>query len=306
VIRRTAALGALAGLALTTGVQLGIAASTGAAAGVPVRSPSDRSAAALARLRADAAEPVRVTRGVDGLARVVGVSGVRNPGVTTSTRVRAAALAHLERYGALVGADEPGTDLVPRTVTHAVTGDDVVRFTQRRDGLPVIGGAVAVGLRPDRQLGSLTASVSRATVPGAAYSAEAAGHVALADVQRRFSDRRLNLTAGTPVHELWDPAVLGVRRTADPATHARGVWTVDVQAGPTLHRLVLVDDRTGAVVQDLDVLQPVNRVVCDNHNFMVFPDVACTSDFARTENGPRSKVRDVNDAFELAGVVSRF
>ncbi len=69
---------------------------------------------------------------------------------------------------------------------------------------------------------------------------------------------------------------------------------------------MLVDDRSGVVVQDLDVLQPVNRVVCDNHNFMTFPDVACTSDFARTEHGPKSKVKDVNDAFELAGAVSRF
>ncbi len=43
----------------------------------------------------------------------------------------------------------------------------------------MIGGAVAVGLSPDRQLDSLTASVSRATVPGASYSSAAASRVAL-------------------------------------------------------------------------------------------------------------------------------
>ena len=36
------------------------------------------------------------------------------------------------------------------------------------------------------------------------------------------------------------------------------MWAVDVQGGTAVHRLVLVDDRSGVVVQDLDVLQPVN------------------------------------------------
>src|SRR6201999_3927194 len=35
-------------------------------------------------------------------------------------------------------------------------------------------------------------------------------------------------------------------------------------------------------------------------------DLPCTSDFARTEHGPPSRLRDVNDAFDLAGVVARF
>lgn len=261
---------------------------------------------AWARLSDDARGAVRVTRGVDGSARVVGVTGARNPEVTRSTTVRAAARAHLDRYGAVLGVAAAGTRLVAGGVSPSVTGDHVVRFTQLREGLPVIGGAVAVSLRPDRQLGSFTASVSRATVPGAAYPAHRARQVGLATVQRRYADRTPALTAGQPTRELWDPAVLGVRRTADPATHARGVWAVDVRGGPALHRLVLVDDLTGAVVQDLDVVQPLDRVVCDNHNFMVFPDVPCTKDFARTEDGPRSKVADVNSAFRLAGVVARF
>ncbi len=254
--------------------------------------------------RSTAPRPDRA--GAGGSARVVGYTGARNPEVTRSTPVRAAAIAHLRRYGALVGVADPGTRLVPGRITHSVTGDDVVRFSQRRDGLSVIGGAVAVDLRPDRQLGSLTASVSRATVPGATYSSAEATRVALADASRRLGREDLDLTAGTAAHQVWDPAVFGVRRTADPTTQARGVWAVDVHGGPAVHRLVLVDDRSGVVVQDLDVLQPVNRVVCDNHNFMTFPDVACTSDFARTENGRKSKVKDVNDAFELAGAVSRF
>jgi Zn-dependent metalloprotease len=310
--RRNAALGVALAVATTTLAQAAAQAVT------PVRAVDTRpsssvdrtdqraSQRALARLSAETRGPVRVTRGADGSARVVGVTGARNPEVTPSTSRRDAARAHLDRYGALLGVADRGTRLVAGRVTRSVSGDDVVRFAQRRDGLPVIAGGVAVALRPDRRLSSFTASVSRATVPRAAYPAEAATGVALSAVQRRYAGRRMSLTTSAPVRELWDPAVLGVRRTADPTTHARGVWAVDVHGGPALHRLVLVDDRTGAVVLDLDALQPLDRVVCDNRNFMDRPDVACTKDFARTEHGPRSKVGDVNDAFRLAGTVSHF
>jgi Zn-dependent metalloprotease len=200
---------------------------------------------------------------------------------------------------------DPGTRLVGGAVTRSVSGDDVVRFTERRDGLPVIGGAVAVALRPDRQLGSVTASVSRATVPSATYSPEAAQQEALARAVKVHGSRT-GLRADPPQHLLYDPAVLGVRRTPDPATQARGVWWVEVHAGPAYHRAVLVDDRNGAVVLDVDLVEQLDRVVCDNKNDNTHLDVPCTSNFARTENGPRSTVKDVNDAFEFAGVVSRY
>ncbi len=47
-------------------------------------------------------------------------------------------------------------------------------------------------------------------------------------------------------------------------------------------------------------------MVCDDHNFTDQLDLPCTADFARTEHGPPSHVKDVNDAFRLAGAVSRF
>jgi hypothetical protein len=171
----------------------------------------------------------------------------------------------------------------------------------------VIGGAVAVDLRPDRQLGSVTASVSRASVPRATYSSTAARQEALAVAMKRVGPGAgVELTADPPVRQLYDPSVLGVPRTSDPTTRARGVWWVEVHAGPAFHRLVLVDDRSGAVVQDLDLVEQVNRVVCDNDNDTTVLDLPCTTDFARTEHGPVSHVKDVNDAFELAGVVSTF
>ena len=303
---KLAALGAALALATTTLSQNG---GPTAAADAPATVPTSGSAAdrALVLLRDDSRGAVRISRGVDGSARVVGVTGGRNPEVTRSTPVRQAAMSHLTRYGALLGVADPGTRLVPGEVSRSVTGHDVVRFTELRNGLPVIGGAVSVDLRRDRQVGGVTASVSRATVPGAAYSPQAARQTALTSAARQVGGGdRSRLTAARPRHLLWDPAVLGVRRTADPTTHARGVWWVDVQAGSAFHRAVLVDDRSGAVVQDLDLNEQVNRVVCDNDDHNTFPQVPCTKNFARTENGPASTVKDVNDAFDLAGVVSAF
>jgi len=249
---------------------------------------------------------LRVGRGADGSVRTFSVSReARDPAVDRSTDTRTAARLHLERYAALLGGS--GSSWVGGTVTRTVTGDDVVRFRQRRDGLLVVGGAVAVDLRPDRQLASVTASVSHASVPAATYPRRAAVREALAVAAKRLgADAGVQPTADPPARRLYDPAALGVPRTSDPATHARGVWWVEVHAGPSFHRLVLVDDRSGAVVQDLDLVEHVDRVVCDHHNDLTQLDLPCTQDFARTEHGPVSRVKDVNDAFDLAGAVSTF
>src|SRR4051794_20669004 len=109
--RRGAALGAV--LALATTVLAPDVSPAGATDGqrspAPGVSAGDR---ALARLTADAHGAVRVTRGPDGSARVVGVSKARNPAVAATTSPRDAARAHLSRYGALVGVADPGTRLV--------------------------------------------------------------------------------------------------------------------------------------------------------------------------------------------------
>ena len=69
---------------------------------------------------------------------------------------------------------------------------------------------------------------------------------------------------------------------------------------------MLVDDRTGAVVQDLDLVEQVNRVVCDNHNDITVLDLPCTKDFARTEHGPRQPGEGRQRRVPLAGAVSTF
>jgi Zn-dependent metalloprotease len=281
VIRRTSALGTALGLVLAF-----YAGPTGAA-----ERPTASSVPEAAR-----SGPV---------ARVLGFRGARTPTVTRATSPRGAALAHLDRYGALVGVVDPETELVPGDVVHSVTGDDVVHFAQSRGGLPVIGGGVAVDLGADRSLEGISASVSTANVPPATYAAGEALAAALASA-RKAAPRGIDLRTDPTRHMLYDPAVLGVPRTADPTTAARGVWWVEVHAGPAFDRVLLVDDRSGAVVQSYDMVERLDRTVCDNQNDMTRTDVPCTTGAARTEGGPPSAVADVNHAYDLAGVVSRF
>ncbi|WP_151082086.1 M4 family metallopeptidase [Nocardioides cynanchi] len=295
-----AALGAALALTVTA---LGSLPADGSASAKPDRG-GDRSARALGLLETEARGSVEVSRSPSGAVRVVGFRGESaDPAVGPAMTARGAARTHLARYGAALGL--AGSRLVAGRTTHSVTGDDVVRFAQWRGGLRVIGGAVAVDLRPDRQLGSITASVSRARVAPASYPRRKAVQTALAAALKRPGHPARADLAAHAVRRLDDPAVLGIARSSDPATHARGVWRVVVDGGPTFRRLVLVDDRTGAVLQDVDLVERLDRVVCDYDNGY-HVDSPCDHGFARTESDPPSASADVNSAFDLAGVVSDF
>ena len=139
-------------------------------------------AAATDRLVADATGEVRVTRGTNGLVDFAGTAAgaeVSNPAVTASTSVRGAALAHLDRYGAALGLDRPGTTLAYVGRAATASRQDVVRYDQRVGGVPVIGGQVVVALRADRQLGSVLSTISDAqALPAPTTSEDAAAVVA--------------------------------------------------------------------------------------------------------------------------------
>lgn len=300
-MRSTAtALGAVLALSITSLGQVPADGRVGA-----VTPHTGRSARALALLETESRGVVDVSRAPSGAVRVVGVRGeTADPEVTAAMTPRSAARTHLHRYGAALGL--AGSHLVAGRTTRSVTGDDVVRFAQWRDGLRVIGGAVAVDLRPDRQLGSITASVSRARVAPASYPRQRAERTARAATIKRLHHLPADLVVHRGSRRIYDPAVLGVARTGDPRTHARGVWRVMVGAGPGYRRLLLVDDRTGAVLQDVDLVEQLDRVVCDYGNGFHVDSPCADPWIARTETGPPSSVADVNDAFDLAGVVSQY
>lgn len=289
-MRKSTALPVLVSGALAAAV-LGVVTIPSDAAGL---SPSPRGAA-VDRLRSDAGRTPVLARDDAGRVSFVAArdSEIRNPSVTPSTSVSKAARAHLDRYGAALGLSRT-TTLVRQRTTHTLAGTDVVSYQQRVSGVPVIGGDVVVTLAPDRQLTSLLSTASEGTdVSAAEVGVARAGQIALRD--------HAGLSATDRGRWVFDPSVLHV--SAPYA--ARTVRRVEVGNGADVRRTVLVDDRTGAVLLDVDDIQTLDRVVCDNQNVRSAA-VPCTSGFARTEGPTASPVAEVESAFQLSGAVATY
>lgn len=267
--------------------------------------PAQRAAAAPddgeAVLKADADGPLRIRR-EGGVATFVGTpagTDIDNPAVGRGTSVSAAARAHLARYGDAIGVDRAGTRLIEHGRSSAAAGGAVVRYQQEVDGLPVLGGDVVVTLDKDRDLASLDANLSdAASVGSATVSEDDARATALGTVGRT---RVKGATAEDLGRWVLDPETLPV-----PAiTGARSAWRFEVRAGDDVRRMVLVDDRSGVVVLDVDLIQEADRYVCDQASALVEPAV-CNANPTREEGDAASSVADVNYAFANAGRASSF
>ncbi len=266
---------ALACAALVSSAALGSVPAPRAVAG-----PDDGEAV----LQADADGPLRIRR-EDGVATFVGTpagTDIDNPAVGRGTSVSAAARAHLVRYGDAIGADRAGTRLVEHGRSAAAAGSSVVRYQQRVDGLPVLGGDVVVTLDEDHELTALDTSLSEtASVASAVVPEAAARTTALGTVGRTRSKGAVAEDLG---RWLLDPEII----PAPGLTEARSAWRFEVRAGHDVRRMVLVDDRSGVVLLDVDLIQHADRVVCDQNSVKVAEPAVCASNYARTElSGPK-------------------
>jgi Zn-dependent metalloprotease len=275
-----------------------------AAPGAAADHPDDPAQVARRHLAADASGAIRIEAGRSGRVTFVGTRasvGIDNPAVAPGASVVSAARAHLDRYGAALGASG-GAAYLRRSVAHTAAGMDVVSYAQEVGGVPVIGGDVVVSMRADRALRSVMSTVSAVTsVRPATVAQDDAAVTARGVVARSTRARDLDVTAAG--RWLLDPDVVGLRLPSG----ARTVWRFEVGDGAAVRQLVLVDDRTGKVLLHTDLIAHVDpdRVVCDRANVRGL-DTACTSGFARAEGDPASLVPDVNSAYDLSGVVSDF
>lgn len=254
-----------------------------------------------AALRADADGPLRIRRAAGAVTFVGAQAGtdIDNPGVSRRTSARDAARAHLRRYGAAVGADRSGTRLVERRASRGAGDGELVRYQQEIGGIPVLGGEIVVDLGTDRELDSLNANLSVATsVPDATVTERDARAVAAARARKAGGQGVVVDDGGRWV---LDPAAVGL----DAAMGVRGVWRFEVRVGNEVRRLVLVDDQSGDVLLDVDLIQHIDRTVCDQANVRS-ADQPCTTSPARTEASGPSGVADVEAAFTHAGAVSAF
>lgn len=263
----------------------------------------DDPGSALDRLRADADGALSLTSD-EGALEYVGVpSGteVATPGVEAADSARVAARAAIERYGEALGAHADSLEV--ERVLHTTGAGSVVHYQQYVDGVPVLGGEVVVGLRGDRSLASISSSLGGdLSVTAPTVSQDAAKAAALASVPGE------HLTATAFGRWIFDPAVAGAPTT----TRLRTVWRFEVGDGAAVRRFVLVDDATGRVAFSADLIQHLDRVVCDEANSpwtdadlnAGFPE--CDTDFARVEGEPATGVADVDLAYDLSGAVSDF
>ena len=204
------------------------------------------------------------------------------PGRHRRTDARPRPARHLERYGAVLGAERHRHRLVVGDACcRTVTGDDVVRLppATRRAARHRRRGGGRPAPRPSARLDHWH-RCPHANVPGATYPREAAG-------ARRWRVATKRLGTGVRRAPRSRPAAAALRpgrargaahlRPGDPRPRrvvGRGARRAGVPPA------VLVDDRTGAVVQDLDLVEQIDRVVCDNDNDMTQLDLPCTHDFA--------------------------
>ncbi|MGB0098885.1 MAG: M4 family metallopeptidase [Nocardioides sp.] len=269
---------------------------------------ADPAGQALTRLDADADGALTIRRDDSGVVDFVGVPArteVDNPAVpSTSMSVTAAADAHLARYGAALGSHESGTTLARTDVAKTVIGQ-VVRYQQHVDGVPVLGGQVVVNLDAGRELSSILAEMSDATSVGAATISESAAQAVAraAFVKAEGGDGKVS--ADSDGRWVLDADLIG----GDGSLPDRTVWRFEVTRAADERREILVDDRTGSVLMNTDLIAHANRVVCDNDNEAAWrgdwthPVPPCLAGF---EGGAPSAVADVNAAYDLSGVVADF
>jgi Zn-dependent metalloprotease len=292
---RLCLLGGLATLLVTTTVPPTVAS--------PATRQDDPASVARRHLSDDGTGAVSLDRDRSGRVRFVGTRagrGLANPEVAPGDSIASAARSHLDRYGAALGA-APGSKFVRRATNRTVSGVDTVVYTQQVAGIPVIGGDVVLGMAQDHSLRSLASSASAsATVQDPAVTSEVAAETARAAVARVTGGSDLVVT--NEGRAILDPAVVQVSLPGGPRTE----WRFEVGDGRGVRQLVLVDDRTGAVLLRADLIEHSDRVVCDRNNVRG-PDSACTTGFARVEgDDPVGSPADVDTAYDLSGVVSDF
>ncbi len=217
---------------------------------------------------------------------VTGTVSLKKLGVSSTATAGAVARAAVDRYAALLGVPNAGTQLRYEQASTDALGQHHVRFDQVAGRVPVYDGAVTVHLARGDALTGFTAGVSRAAAGAAtqpSLNADQARDVALGQV----ADAKL-------VHAPRLYVYTGVPFGSHPATLA---WAVDVTSTTRPDRkLVFVDAVSGQVVAALDRTEFAKNRTIYNAN-----GSTSTGTFARGEGDPATGNRDVDAAYDWTG-----
>ena len=211
-----------------------------------------------------------------------------------------AAMLFLSVYGEIFGMDDPGIELIVRTVEPASGDRNYVRYQQEYRGVPVIGGELVVQLDSKLDVlsvnGELLPKVAMSTSPDI-DSTQAA--VAALDIVSKVY--RIPLEAiYTNEPELWiySPEIMG--EPGGGSNHL--VWRMEVTTAELLpiREFVLVDAHTGEIILNFNQLDSLkNREVYDHNNIagIALPGTSPV----RSEGQAASGVNDVDRAYEYSG-----
>jgi bacillolysin len=221
-----------------------------------------------------------------------------------------AARAFLSRTAILFGVADPARELtVERTEGRGALGS-VVRLSQTRGGIPVLGGELLV--RIDRR-GSVLAVTGEA-LPAADDVATsprirvaAARRTAAIWLARDAEVRGSSVSTRSEGLTILDERILGGPSLPGP----RLAWSIDARSPVATDGLpadvqVLVDARTGAVLDTIDrVAEGRDRRICDFKSRRT-ADFRCRAPYARVEGDGATGAGQVDDAYRLMGVVYAF
>ncbi len=222
----------------------------------------------------------------------------------TASTPRAAAREAVERFTPRFGLSGDA-ELSVTDVDRLPGGRSAFRFQQTVDGLPVIGGQLAVSLDRNEDLLSIGGELmSPAKVdPSASVTEPAAMTVALTATAKHYGVSASSLRATAGELSVYDPRLLGGPGLALP----RPVWRFEVTDGvQTIRELVLVDAQRGNVALSFSQIEGGKfRWVCDS----AFTDsnYFCQLDDAvRSEGEGASGIAEADSAYDLAGLVHDF
>jgi Zn-dependent metalloprotease len=219
---------------------------------------------------------------------VTGTVTAKRLGVSSSATPGSVARAAVDRYAALLGVSNAGSQLRYVGATSDSLGQSHVRFQQVVGSVPVYDGLVTVHLaRGADALKGFTADVSRAT-SGAASQASIGADQARDVAKAQVPDSKLVQAPRLVVYT-------GVPFGSHPATLA---WAVDVTSTTQADRkLVFVDAASGRVTDALDRTEfAKNRTVYNAHGSTT------TGTFARGEGDPATGNTDVDNAYDFTGL----
>lgn len=184
-------------------------------------------------------------------------------------------------------------------------GGTVVRLQRTINGVPILGGDIAVDVTRDGRVraasGKDTWDETVDTTP--TVSSERAITVAVDSTVREQMVDAVQLRAGVPQLWVFDPRLF----EAPGIPRARLVWQVEVTSPerPDVRQIVLVDAHTGDIALTLDNIQEaLSRFTCDAAKTSGRVPCELPLDVAAGERGesdPASAIEDVNLAHDYAG-----